>query len=100
MKPTPAQAWKNLAAAARRAAADSADTAAPFGFATRVVAQALTSAERPVAQVIEKLSWRALGISFAVTAAAVALNLSPVLHSIDDEVSELTETEATELAAL
>ncbi len=100
MKPTPAQAWKNLAAAARAAAADTTHTAAPLGFATRIVAHALTSAERPVAQVIEKLSWRALGISFAVMTAAVALNFAPVLNAIDDEVSALSEDDTVELANL
>ncbi len=99
MKPTPVQAWHNLAAAARRAAAEDAAAAAPYGFATRVVAQAFTASERPVAQVIEKLSWRALGISAAVMVAVVALNLSPALNSIEDEVSDLSDDVSLELAS-
>ncbi len=100
MKSTPAQAWQKLTTAARRAPEDTASLQAPYGFATRVVAQAFAVADRPVAQMIEGLSWRALGISALIMIAVVAINLSPVLNSIDDEVTALTDDEITELASI
>ena len=70
---SPDHAWQRLAAAARRASpVDERDTAAPYGFATRVVARAL-AVEPSRISMIERFSLRALGIASLlamVTAAA------------------------------
>jgi Spy/CpxP family protein refolding chaperone len=60
--------WQRLTVAARRST-DDRDAAAPYGFATRVVAQAWTT-ERPAASLVECFAWRALGVAclFAVLA--------------------------------
>lgn len=72
----PKHPWSRLTAAARNAP-DSRDTAAPYGFATRVAALAMT-AERPMGSLFERLSWRALGVACLLAFASVALNFSAV----------------------
>lgn len=64
--------WQSLVAAARQHR-DARDESAPYGFATRVAALAMT--ERvPVRSVFEKLSWRALGVAAALAIVSVATN--------------------------
>jgi hypothetical protein len=64
--------WQSLVAAARPHR-DDRDESAPYGFATRVAALAMT--ERvPVRSVFEKLSWRVLGIAAALAIISVATN--------------------------
>jgi hypothetical protein len=84
MKP-PAPAWQRLIAAARRAPADERDTAAPHGFATRVAARALT-AEPPMASLLERFSWRALGVAGLLAVACVAADYSVFAGNSDDEI--------------
>jgi hypothetical protein len=78
--------WSRLAAAARRAPADVAAVSAPAGFATRVVAQAMSrSRERSLAVLIDRMSWRALGAAALLAVSTVALTLPPILRAIDQE---------------
>ena len=57
----PDQKWERLAAAARRAN-DPRDTAAPYGFATRVAALAMSPARVRVS-LLERFSLRAVGVA-------------------------------------
>lgn len=75
--------WQRLAAAARRAP-DDRDTAAPFGFAGRVVAQAWAASAEPVSffeHFSLKLSLRALGAA-SILAVATAGASYPTLVKI------------------
>jgi hypothetical protein len=64
--------WQSLVAAARQHR-DDRDESAPYGFATRVAALAMT--ERvTVRSVFEKLSWRVLGVAAALAIVSVATN--------------------------
>jgi hypothetical protein len=76
-------AWNRLAAAARRSPAPLPESSpAPFGFATRVAALALS---RPPASLYEFFSWRALGMAALIAIVSVAANLGSVLNSLDDD---------------
>lgn len=79
----PKHPWSRLAAAARRAP-DSRDTAAPYGFATRVAALAM-AAERPLGSLFERLSWRALGVACLLAFASVAVNFSAITRAQPEE---------------
>ncbi len=70
----PKHPWSRLAAAARRAP-DDRDTAAPFGFATRVAALAFAQ-ERKVASLFERFALRAVGVSCLLALLSVAVNYS------------------------
>lgn len=85
---TPHPAWSRLVAAARRAPADTRDAVAPYGFATRVAALAFAqAAERPLATLFDRLSYRALGYAGLLAVAAVAANLVPILNAIEEEAA-------------
>jgi hypothetical protein len=90
------QRWMRLTEAARRAG-DDRDTAAPYGFATRVAALALAP-ERAAASLLEKFSLRALGLAALLAAVCVAANFSTVVGLIrgetassDDPVAEIVD---------
>jgi hypothetical protein len=92
----PDQNWPRLAAAARRAA-DTRDTAAPHGFATRVAALALVP-ERAAASLLERFSLRALGVAALLAVVCVAANYSTVAGlfpddpaNADDPVAEVVD---------
>ncbi len=70
----PRHPWSRLAAAARRAP-DDRDTAAPYGFATRVAALALAQEQR-ISSLFERFALRALGVSCLLALGSVALNYS------------------------
>ncbi len=80
--------WPRLAAAARQVR-DERDTAAPYGFATRVAARAFAAAEPPFSALLARFSWRALGVAALLTLVAVAANYSAIsaLSSSPDEDS-------------
>lgn len=89
------QKWSRLAAAAR-STPDTRDTAAPYGFATRVVARAF--AQQHVASLLERFSLRALGLAALLALACVAATYSSVAGllrdesaSTDDPVAEIVE---------
>ncbi len=87
--------WSRLVAAARRAPKDERDEAAPYGFATRVAAQAL-GAKTPwvEASVLSRYGLRALGLSCLLAVAGIAATLKPVISAIESEAALLNETPA------
>lgn len=82
------QPWARLTAAARRAPL-AGDTAAPYGFATRVSALAF-AAERPMRSLFERFSLRAVGVASLLAVLSVMANYSALATSIsstgDDEL--------------
>ncbi len=90
----PRHPWARLAAAARTVR-DERDASAPYGFATRVASLALAQ-ERRVMSLLERFSFRAVGVASLLALGSVALNFSDlaggapaeedVLHA-DDAVS-------------
>lgn len=70
----PQHPWARLTAAARRAP-DERETAAPYGFATRVVAQAFAQ-ERAAASLFDRFALRALGVACLLALLSVAVNYS------------------------
>ncbi|MDR2675296.1 MAG: hypothetical protein LBC18_10665 [Opitutaceae bacterium] len=85
--------WARLAAAARRAAA-ARDTAAPHGFAARLVARAmgLAAAARPAAApLFARFSLRALGFACLLAIASVALNYGAIVNAMREDIATLGE---------
>ncbi len=63
--------------------------AAPYGFATRVVALARKQAEAASWMAwIERRAWRALAVAGGIAVLSVAVNLPAVADSIEQEVLE------------
>ncbi len=79
------QKWSRLTAAAR-AARDPRDTAAPYGFATRVAALAMAQ-ERRAVSLLERFSLRALGLAGLLALVCVAANISTVTSLFRDEAA-------------
>ena len=96
MKPTD-QKWPRLVAAARQAP-DTRDTAAPYGFATRVAALALAP-QRAAGSVLERFSLRALGLAGLLALACVAANLSTLQSLFRDEAA-VTDDPVAEIVDL
>ncbi len=85
--------WSRLVAAARRAPKDERDEAAPYGFATRVAAQAFGSrAPWMESSLLSRYGLRALGLSCLLAAACAAATFKPVISAIEDEAASLNET--------
>ena len=85
MKPED-QAWQKLVAAARNVR-DERDTAAPYGFATRVAALAMATGRPPTgAALIDRLAWRALGVAALLAVISVASNYSSLMASPDEDL--------------
>jgi len=86
-------AWPRITAAARAAiAADTRDTAAPYGFATRIVARALGPRHAAAAPILVNYAMRAFGISCLLAILLVSINLGTILRDIDDEAATLGDT--------
>jgi hypothetical protein len=93
----PRDPWSRLTAAARQVS-DDRDSAAPYGFATRVAALAFSQERSPVS-LFERFALRAVGVSallalLSVTANYTALTNSPAPDDamlFDDPVAELVE---------
>ena len=90
------QKWSRLTAAARQAQ-DTRDTAAPYGFATRVAALAMAQ-ERLAVSLLERFSLRALGVASLLALVCVATNISTVTSlfreeaaTSDDPVAEMID---------
>ncbi len=85
--------WKLAAAAA--APASPQDSAAPFGFATRVVATWKSQPAPSLNALWQRLAWRALGSVAAALAMILAVGATftpqddPLTPPIEDTVSEL-----------
>jgi hypothetical protein len=80
---TPENAWQRLAAAARRAPPDAPATV-PFGFATRVAAQALAQ-PAPAGLSLERLALRAVGVACLAAVLGVAANYSVLANGGAEE---------------
>ncbi len=74
---------ERLLAAARRASPAAADEAAPFGFSTRVAAQAF-GAPASGSSVFGRLALRAAAVAALLALAAVAANYSAIRGALDD----------------
>lgn len=72
----PREPWSRLTASARELR-DDRDTAAPFGFATRVAALALAQ-ERRISSAFDRFALRALGVASLLAIASVALNYNAI----------------------
>jgi hypothetical protein len=80
---SPRDPWPRLVAAARQFT-DDRDTSAPYGFATRIAALALSS-ERRVASLFERFALRAVGVACLLAIASVAINYSAFTRSASNE---------------
>jgi hypothetical protein len=80
---SPREPWPRLVSAARQVT-DDRDTAAPYGFATRVAAPALSS-ERRVASLFERFALRAVGVACLLAIASIAINYSAFTRSASSE---------------
>lgn len=72
------QQWRKLATLARQAG-DSRDTAAPYGFATRVAARAGALPIGPAAIVFERVALRGLMVAAAFGLAAIGFNFTTLV---------------------
>ncbi len=82
-------AWQRLAAAARRAP-DECDISAPYGFAARVAAQAMSAERRPVSifeQFSLKLSLSVMGATCLLALAATGASYPTIVRLFSDHVS-------------
>ena len=100
---SPLPEWSRLVAAARRAPRDTRDESAPYGFATRVAAQAMAGRGHFLdASLLSRYGLRALGISCVLAVACAAATLRPVMTAIEEEAAALGETpvqvEVTEIS--
>lgn len=85
----PRHPWNRLTAAARTVS-DDRDTAAPFGFATRVAALAMAQ-ERKVASLFERFAFRALGAACLLALLSAVVNYSVFNNTPSFSDEELTE---------
>lgn len=77
--------WQQLVSAARRAP-DVRETAAPYGFSTRVVALAFAAERKPsLASVFDRFSWRALGIAALLAAASAGSTYASGIGQAEDD---------------
>jgi len=91
------QKWPRLTAAAR-SAQDTRDTAAPYGFATRVAALAL--AQERAASLLERFSLRALGLAGLFALVCVAANFSTLTGLFRDEAASTSDDPVAEIVDL
>lgn len=89
-----------LLAAARQAPPPAADEAAPFGFSTRVAAQAF-SAPAPAPSIFGHLALRAAAVATVLALAAVAANYTAIRGAFDDTASsQATDDPVSEVVDL
>jgi len=81
---TPATAWQRLVTAARHGS-DLGDDAAPFGFSTRVAALAMAAEHPSMRAMMNRLSWRALGLALMLMIFSIAANYSSLSFSGDSD---------------
>lgn len=70
--PKPRDPWSRLTAVAREVR-DTRDTAAPYGFATRIAALAFAQ-ERRIASLFDRFALRAVGVASLLAIGSVAVN--------------------------
>lgn len=80
--------WQRLVTAARQAP-ETRDAAAPYGFATRIAARALSEGRPELRAVFARFSVRALWVACLLTLVSVAANYLAFAGSADDEQSLL-----------
>jgi hypothetical protein len=99
--PPSATAWTRLAEAARRAQFDDVrNIPAPYGFATRVAARALSLPPTSAGPFfVAKLTLRVLGVACLLAIVSVTINLGAILCGIDEAAGDLgnTSIEAVEV---
>jgi len=78
-------AWQKLTTAARKVG-DEREVTAPYGFSTRVAAMAMASERMSLAALVDRLSWRALGVAGLLAVASVAASYSSFTAVTDDDV--------------
>ncbi len=93
----PDQKWSRLCGTARRAE-EPRDTAAPYGFATRVAA--LAFAPGHAVSLLERFSLRALGLAALLALACVAANFSTVAGLFRDDMSAAADDPVAEVMDL
>ena len=86
----PQHPWSRLTAAARRAP-DDRETAAPYGFATRVVALAFAPERK--ASFAERFALRAVGLSCLLAVLSVAVNYTHLPAAADRPVATASAEE-------
>jgi len=91
MKP-PENSLQKLLAAARQAPQEPRDEAAPFGFATRVAAQAWSRPD-PSSSIFGRLALRAAAVSALLAVAAVAANFTAIRGALDDSATAPAATD-------
>lgn len=82
----PRQPWDSLVAAARRAPAEP-DAAAPYGFATRVVARAFAVPEPTAEALLERFALRGLFVALTFSVATAAFSYSALTAAADEEAA-------------
>jgi hypothetical protein len=98
MKPTdPKHPWSRLTATARLAS-DNRETAAPYGFATRIAALAFTP-ER-ASSLFERFSLRALGVACLLVLVSAAANYSVIASALSEQDALLNDDPVAELVEL
>ncbi len=97
MNPQTPQPWDRLAAAARRAPADSREASAPYGFATRVAARAFALPLPSAQSLLERLALRGLVVTSVLGLAAVGYGYTTLTS--EQETDLLTSDIVTEVLA-
>ncbi len=82
--------WQKLTTLAR-SAGDDRDTAAPYGWATRVASRAATAAVSAPWAPFERFALRGLMVAGALSLAAVAFNYTEIMSESTDDLT-LTDT--------
>jgi hypothetical protein len=95
-RPNPA--WERLVAAARNVP-EEPDVQAPFGFATRVAALAMT-AKRPGLSQIERYSLRAMILACGLAVVVVAANYSSVRDLFQEDQTPPSDDPIADLVNL
>ena len=82
--------WQKLTTLAR-SVRDHRDTAAPYGFATRVAARAATAPAASTWAAFERFALRGLMVAAALSVAAIAFNYAEIMSESTDDLA-LTDT--------
>ncbi len=87
-------AWTRLAEAARRTRfEDVGDIPAPYGFATRIAARALSLPATSAGPFfVAKITLRVLGVVCLLAIVSVSVNLGSILSDIDEQAGKLGST--------
>jgi hypothetical protein len=91
----PSNPWTRLVVAARQVP-DERDSAAPYGFATRVSALALAPG-RPSSALFERFALRAVGVAALLAIGSIAVNYSSI--TMETTTPTFTVPNETEAAA-